>query len=61
MRSLEIKVQRNVAIKLRCSIFVVDMSNLSLSQSPGRFVVGNLRALKSSRFSYLASVSLGAG
>jgi hypothetical protein len=33
----------------------------SLSQSPDRFVVGNLRALKSSRFSFPAIVGVGAG
>jgi hypothetical protein len=37
------------------------MHNLSLSQSLVSFVVGNLRAPKSSRFSCLASVSLSAG
>jgi hypothetical protein len=40
---------------------IANMPNLSLSQSPGRFVVGNLRALKSSRFSFLATASVGAG
>jgi hypothetical protein len=40
---------------------VSSIPNLSLSQSPCSFVVGNLRAIKSSRFSYLATASVGAG
>jgi hypothetical protein len=40
---------------------IANMPNLSLSQSPCSFVVGNLRALKLSRFSFLATVGVGAG